>query len=109
MRLPSAANNFLAIVDTAGTGLPAHPIHLAVIISFFVAVSFDLLNQRVDFFWRQFASVLGHAAFSTCNDFLEVSGGRRRGFVGDQRWSSKVSAHRCLAVTLGAIRLKDWV
>lgn len=50
----------------------------------FLAQGLDLLDQGVDFFRRQLADVLGHAAFAVGDDVAQLMGGGGGVFFGDE-------------------------
>jgi hypothetical protein len=66
-----------------------------------------LLDQRVDFFRRQFPGILGHVALAVGDDAAQVMGGGSGGFFGVERWPAEVPALSVLSVTLRAIFLED--
>ena len=72
--------------------------------SFFVAGP-DLLDQRTDFFRRQFGGELGHVPFSVGDYAAQVFRRSSSGFLGDERWAGKMAALGSLSVTFGAVAL----
>jgi hypothetical protein len=69
----------------------------------------DLLDESVDFLWRELASVLGHVVFAVGNDGAEFVGGRGGGFVGDERWSAEAATLGGFSVAFCAVFLEDGV
>jgi hypothetical protein len=72
-------------------------------------LDFNLLDQSVDFFWRELACVFRHAAFAVVDDVAQVVGGGGGDFFGDERWSGEVATLGGFPVTLGAVLLEHGV
>jgi hypothetical protein len=69
----------------------------------------DLLDQRVDFFLREFTCEFGHVAFAACNNVLQVRGRCGSNFCCDERWAGEMASLGGFPVALFAVLLVDEV
>jgi len=72
--------------------------------------SFDLLGQRVNFFWSKFAPELWHVTFAVGDDVVQVIGSCGMDlFVRDERWPVHKTALGIIAVTSHAVFLENGI
>ena len=72
-------------------------------------LDFNLLDQSVDFFWRELACEFRHATFAVADDVAQVVQGGGGGFFGSERWSGEVAALGGFAVTFGTVLLEHGI
>ena len=73
----------------------------------FLIRSFDLLNQCVDLGRTEFSAELGHVPLPVADHISEIFFGHRPGLFRAKGGPREMPSFACLAVTLGAVRLKN--
>src|SRR5712691_7008770 len=75
----------------------------------FLAQRSDLLDQRVDFFGRELARVLWHAALGVGDDVRQLVAGCAPRLIADKLGPAQVAALGSFSLPLRALTLKDGV